>query len=181
MRFEIHKRIIKIKMKSLQLLIAFLFLPILVSNINNHEYYVSVTQVEYAEEQQSLQIISQIFINDFETLIRKRYDETITLDSENESEKVEVYMKRYLKDKLKISVNGNAVDFNFIGKEYKDDITYCYLEIKNITNIKSLEVTNALLFDVFTDQQNIVRLKLLGKNNSFLLVPGNESCKLNFK
>ena len=72
-------------MKSLQILIAFLILPLLVSNTDNHEYYVSVTQIEYAEEQQSLQIISQIFINDFETLLRKRYDEKITLDSPNES------------------------------------------------------------------------------------------------
>ena len=135
-------------MKSLQILIAFLILPLLVSNTDNHEYYVSVTQIEYAEEQQSLQIISQIFINDFETLIRRRYNETITLDSENESEKIEVYMKRYLKDKLKVSVNGNVVDFKFIGKEYKDDIAYCYLEIENVTNIKTLEVTNQLLFDV---------------------------------
>ncbi|WP_340156476.1 DUF6702 family protein [uncultured Winogradskyella sp.] len=167
-------------MKSLQILIAFLILPLLVSNTDNHEYYVSVTQIEYAEEQQSLQIISQIFINDFETLIRRRYNETITLDSENESEKIEVYMKRYLKDKLKVSVNGNVVDFKFIGKEYKDDIAYCYLEIENVTNIKTLEVTNQLLFDVFSEQQNILRMKLLGKNRSFLLVPGNASCSLKF-
>lgn len=167
-------------MKSLQILIAFLILPLLVSNTDNHEYYVSVTQIEYAEGQQSLQIISQIFINDFETLIRRRYNETITLDSENESEKIEVYMKRYLKDKLKVSVNGNALDFKFIGKEYKDDIAYCYLEIENVTNIKTLEVTNQLLFDVFSEQQNILRMKLLGKNRSFLLVPGNASCSLKF-
>ncbi|WP_299106515.1 DUF6702 family protein [uncultured Winogradskyella sp.] len=167
-------------MKSLQILIAFLILPLLVSNTDNHEYYVSVTQIEYVEEQQSLQIISQIFINDFETLIRRRYNETITLDSENESEKIEVYMKRYLKDKLKVSVNGNALDFKFIGKEYKDDIAYCYLEIENVTNIKTLEVTNQLLFDVFSEQQNILRMKLLGKNRSFLLVPGNASCSLKF-
>ena len=167
-------------MKSLQILIAFLILPLFISNKDNHEYYVSVTEIEYAEDQQSLQIISQIFINDFETLIRKRYDETVTLDSENESEKVEVYMKRYLKDKLKVSVNGNAVDFKFIGKEYKDDITYCYLEIENVSDIESLEVTNELLFDVFSEQQNILRMKLLGKNRSFLLVPGKASCSLKF-
>ena len=89
-------------------------------------------------------------------------------------------MKRYLKDKLKVSVNGNVVDFKFIGKEYKDDIAYCYLEIENVTNIKTLEVTNQLLFDVFSEQQNILRMKLLGKNRSFLLVPGNASCSLKF-
>lgn len=168
-------------MKSLHLLIAFLVLPLLSSNSNSHEYYVSVTVVEYSKEQQSLQIISQIFIDDFETLLRKRYDEKITLESYNESKLVETYMKRYLADKLKINVNGSAVNFKFIGKEYKDDITYCYLEVENISDIKSIAITNQILFDAFSEQQNIVRLKLLDRNKSFLMIPENDSCLLNFE
>ena len=45
-----------------------------VGSADDHEYYVSVTKVEYAQEQKALQIIAQIFIDDFEELIRKRYD-----------------------------------------------------------------------------------------------------------
>jgi hypothetical protein len=168
-------------MKPFRILVILLILPLLSFTGDQHEYYVSVTKVEYAKESQSLQIISQIFINDFETLLRKRYDEKITLDTTNESELVETYMKRYLADKLKIKVNGNAVNFKFIGKEYKDDITYCYLEVENVTDIESIEVTNQVLFDAFSGQQNIVRLKLLGRNKSFLLLPDNDSCMLNFK
>lgn len=168
-------------MKALSLLIAFLLLPFNNLINNDHEYYVSVTQVEYSKESQSLQIISQIFIDDFETLLRKRFDEKIILDTEDESESVETYMKRYLTNKLKINVNGNAVAFKFIGKEYKDGITYCYLEIEKVLDIKSIAVTNQLLFDTFSEQQNILRLKLLGKNKSFLLVPENDSCVLNFE
>ena len=168
-------------MKPFRILVILLILPLLSFTGDQHEYYVSVTKVEYAKESQSLQIISQIFINDFETLLRKRYDEKITLDTTNESELVETYMKRYLADKLKIKVNGNAVNFKFIGKEYKDDITYCYLEVENVTDIESIEITNQVLFDAFSGQQNIVRLKLLGRNKSFLLLPDNDSCMLNFK
>ncbi|WP_339754887.1 DUF6702 family protein [uncultured Winogradskyella sp.] len=167
-------------MKSLQLILAFLIVPVLVSSSTKHDYYVSVTKIEYVKAQQSLQIINQIFINDFEKLLRQRYDESITLDTENESEVVETYMQRYLSDKLKINVNGASVSFKFIGKEYKDDITYCYLEIENVSEIKSLEVTNRILFDIFPEQQNIVRLKLLNKNKSFLLLPDKDSFVLNF-
>ena len=128
-----------------------------------------------------MQIISRIFIDDFEKLIRQRYDKRITLDTENEPEILETYMKRYLADKLKIIVNGTSVNFRFIGKEYKDDITYCYLEVENVTDIKSIEVTNQILFDVLEEQQNIVRLKLLNKNKSYLLLPQKDSCMLNFE
>lgn len=166
-------------MKLVPILIVFLCLPFLISNSDTHEYYVSVTEIEYVKEQQSLQIISQIFIDDFETLLRKRYDEQITLAIKDEAEMVDTYMNRYLSDKLKVTVNGEALNFKFIGKEYKDDITYCYLEIENVSNIESIVLTNQILFDVFLDQQNIVRLKIQDRNKSFLLVPENDSCVLN--
>jgi hypothetical protein len=167
-------------MKSLHLVLALLVLPLFISSKEKHEYYVSVTEIQYSKKEQSLQIISQIFIDDFETLLRERYDETITLAPDNDTKTIESYMQRYLEARLIIKVNGAAVNFKFIGKEYKEDITYCYLEIENISNIKSIEVTNRVLFDILPEQQNIVRLKLLNKNKSFLLLPDNDNCMLNF-
>jgi len=52
-------------------IIAFLLFT---SSSVNHEYYVSVTKIEYVKKEKSLQIISQIFIDDFEKLIHERYD-----------------------------------------------------------------------------------------------------------
>lgn len=167
-------------MKNFKYLLAALVFITLISSKEKHEYYVSVTTVEYAKEQKSIQVISQIFIDDFEKLLRERYDENITLAIPEEDKMVDTYMSKYLEDKLKISVNGKPVNFTFIGKEYKDDITYCYLEIEKVRKIKSLEVTNKILFDVFSEQQNIVRIKMLGKNKSFLLLPDNDKCVLNF-
>lgn len=167
-------------MKSIFLIFIFSVSLTLTSSNTKHEYYVSVTNIEHAREQESVQIISQIFIDDFERLIRERYDETITLAENDEPEIVDEYMKRYLEDKLKISINGKAYKFNFIGKEYKEDITYCYLEIENIKDIKSIKVVNRILFDILPEQQNIVRLKLNDRNKSFLLIPENDECMLNF-
>jgi len=167
-------------MKSLYLIFALAVVPLFISSKEKHKYYVSVTEIEYVKKDNALQIISQIFIDDFEKLLRERFDESIILAPDNKPQLIERYMQRYLEDKLKFKVNGKAVNFKFIGKEYKDDITYCYLEIENISEIKSLSVTNKILFDVFPDQQNIVRLKLLNKNRSFLLLPDRDNCMLNF-
>jgi len=145
-----------------------------------HEYYVSVTNIEYVNEQQSLQIISQIFIDDFEKLLQERYDETITLAPDNNKTNIEKYMERYLEDKLKLEINSNPVSFKFIGKAYRDDIAYCYLEVEDVSTLKSITVKNQILFDVFPEQQNILRIKGLGKNKSFLLFPDNDNCMLNF-
>lgn len=167
-------------MKLLKIILALLIFSLCISGKEQHDYYVSVTEIEYVKEQKSLQITSQIFIDDFEKLLRERFDEGLVLAPDNKPEQIERYIQTYLEDKLKLKVNGKAVNFKFIGKEYKDDITYCYLEIKDISNIKSIAVTNRLLFDVILEQQNIVRIKALSKNRSFLLVPDNDNCVLNF-
>ncbi|WP_299128430.1 DUF6702 family protein [uncultured Winogradskyella sp.] len=167
-------------MKALYLLLLFYLTPLNISQDIKHEYYVSVTNIEYVKDQQALQIISQIFIDDFEKLLQQRYDESITLAPDNDATTIDKYIKRYLNDKLEIAVNGQPVTLNYLGKDYKDDITYCYLEVEGILNPKTVAVTNTILFDVFEEQQNILRIKGLSKNKSFLLIPGNDNCMLNF-
>ncbi|WP_299113276.1 DUF6702 family protein [uncultured Winogradskyella sp.] len=162
------------------ILVLFTSSFLLNSYSSKHEYYVSVTKLEYVKAQKSLQIISQIFIDDFEKLIRERYDENITLAIDEESEMVNVYIEKYLKFKLDIKVNTKDRDFNFIGKEYKDDIVYCYLEIENVEDIKTLEIKNEVLFDIYPKQQNILRTKVKGKDKSFILIPENNKAVLNF-
>ncbi len=167
-------------MKYKSVFVLVVLLPILFASTRIHKYYVSVTKVEYVEEQKSVQIITQIFIDDFENLLRQRYDESITLDIENELTTVDYYMERYLREKLLININGEPTKLVFLGKEYKDDITYCYLEIENISSIKSFSITNNVLFDLFDDQQNIVRTNINNKNKSFILISGNNKGVLNF-
>jgi hypothetical protein len=116
----------------------------------------------------------------FENALRQRYDSTVVLNKNDESDQVEAYMKRYFNSKLKVWVNEQAVEFKFIGKEYKEDIAYCYLEIEDIASLQTIKVKNTVLFDVFETQQNIVRLKAFDTNKSFLLVPDNDECVLNF-
>ncbi|SHG59627.1 DUF6702 family protein [Winogradskyella jejuensis] len=168
-------------MKKIKYIITLLVLVFMLSSASNsHEYYVSVTKMEYVKEEKSLQIISQIFIDDFEKLIRERYDENITLAIKDESKMVDVYIEKYLKFKLDIKVNTADVEFNFLGKEYKDDIVYCYLEIENVEAIKTMEVKNEVLFDIYPKQQNILRTKINGNDKSFILIPENNKAVLNF-
>jgi len=166
-------------MKNLKIAILLLVIPALAFTVP-HKYYVSVTSVEYVKEKESVQIISRIFIDDFENLLRKRYDDKITLAIQDELSTVNMYTERYLKEKLQIEINGKPVKLNFIGKEYEDDIMFCYLEIEGVKAINSIEITNKVLLDLFSEQENIIKCKINGKNKSFLLREGNISRLLNF-
>lgn len=145
-----------------------------------HKYYISVTQIDYVEDKKTIQITSRIFIDDFERVLRERYDEDITLDDEDESKEIGLYIERYLRQKIKILVNGNVVELVYVGKEYDADIMKCYLEIEGISSIKSFEISNKLLFDVFEGQQNIVKTKINSKQKSFILYPQKDTAVLNF-
>jgi len=164
------------KIKQLLFIIAFA----LFSFTSVHKYYVSITQIEYVKEKQSLQIIFRIFVDDFEKLIRNRYDSNITLNNNEDEVIIDQYVKKYLLEKIDISINGQAKAISFIGKKYDDDIMYCYLEIENIASIKSFEIKNKVLFDLFDDQKNIVRTNINDKNKTFVLIPEKDKGLLNF-
>jgi len=166
-------------MKSFKLLLFTILIP-LVAFTSIHKFYVSVTLVEYVKEKQSVQIITRIFIDDLEDLLRQRYDENITLNTSKEEQSIDVYIGKYLKSKMQVNINGTPVSFTFIGKEYEDDIVYCYMEISDVSSIDSFKITNQILFEVFNEQQNIVRTNINSKNKSFLLTSHNETGVLNF-
>ena len=140
-----------------------------------HEYYVSVTQIDYSKEKQSVQITSRLFLSDIESILRQRYDKSISFGDTEETKNANKYIEQYLREKLSIKINGENVNFVFIGKEYDYDIMKCYLEIPRIKNIQSIEVSNKLLFDFIEEQQNIVKTNINSKQKSFLLTFQNNS------
>lgn len=163
----------------LRTIIFFMLIPLL-AFAGIHKYYISVTQINYIQDKQAVQITSRIFIDDFERLLRERYDDSLVLGGNNESKNVDLYMGRYLKEKLKIKINSKASQLVFLGKEYDADIVRCYLEIDNVKTIETFEVSNSLLFDVFEDQQNIVKTKINDKQKSFIFYPQKASAVLKF-
>ncbi|WP_299251164.1 DUF6702 family protein [uncultured Lacinutrix sp.] len=145
-----------------------------------HKYYVSITKIEYVKEQQSVQIITRIFIDDFERLLKERFDDKIVLDVNADETQIDSYIKKYLLSRLKIDINGKQSIINFIGKEYDGDVVQCYLEIEKVESIKSFSIENSVLYDLFSDQKNIVRTHINGKDKSFILIPENDKGMLNF-
>ncbi|KAA5824155.1 peptidase E [Algibacter amylolyticus] len=166
-------------MKVFKYLIILLVLP-LFAFTTMHKYYISVTQVNYVKEKESLQIISRIFIDDFESVLRSNYDKNIILAVKDEPKETDSLMNIYLQSKLKIKINDKPVLFNFIGKAYDGDIVRCYLEVEHVKYIDVLSITNSILLDYQEDQQNIVKTKINSKTKSFILTSNNTSALLNF-
>ena len=80
--------------------ILFLF-PLLISS-SSHKFYVSTTNVEYVKEEKVIQIITKIFTEDIEQALQTRYNPSISLDSNKETEADETFLIKYLLQKIKI-------------------------------------------------------------------------------
>lgn len=141
----------------------------LVSATSVHKFYVSITKIEYVKEKNSLQIITKIFTDDIEDVLQQRYDASISLDTKKETEAADDDLKNYILQKLNIKVNGKPVQLNYIGKEYDTDMVVAYIEVTGVKDLKSIEIENKVLMELFPEQQNIIHLKTPNTRKSLIL------------
>lgn len=159
-------------------IVFLLLIPLLAFSV--HKYYLSSTQIEYNQEQKSLEVIINVFMDDIENTVNKKFKVDLQLTTEKELKNSDSYFSNYLNEKLNFKINNKNYKFNYLGKEYDGDLVYFYLEITNIENISSIEINSQILTEEFEDQQNVIRLKVNGKKISKILTKKNDKALLNF-
>ena len=145
-----------------------------------HKYYVSLCEIEYVEEQRSVQITIGMFIDDLEFTLNKNHTANLYLATPDEAPNIDTYYEKYLNEHLNMLINDRARSYEYIGKEYDDDVVRFYLEITNVEQLISMEIINTSLFRDFEDQQNIIKIKVKKFNKTFYLNRKNEKGVLNF-
>lgn len=158
---------------------ALLFLIPLLA-FTSHKYYISLTQIDYRAQNQTLQITMRLFIDDFEKSLVTNYKKDFNLDTPQEFDKTDDFVAYYLINHFKVVVNGKLLYFKYLGKEYEQDMMYLYLEIDSVSTIKSIGIENTILLNEFEDQQNIIKLKIKDGIKTMLLSRSNDKDLLNF-
>lgn len=159
--------------------IAILFLLFTLA-FSSHKYYLSLTQIEYNKDQDSLEVIINVFMDDIEFAINKEYSVDLRLTTKQELEDVDSYFQKYLRKNLRFLVNRELVNYNFIGKEYEGDLVYFYLEVNVSDSPVSLEVYNTILVTYFEQQQNIIKFKNGSDRQSKILSKNTNKALLKF-
>lgn len=153
------------------------FFLCLVSWSGTHKFYLSVTQVNYSEKEHSLQMTSRLFIDDLNDLLSKRYSIESHFETKDQHPMALKFLDEYFQKKFQIRINGAGVDYRILGQKRDTDMVVFFMEAKGVylTDIQELEVYNALLTDLYDDQQNVVHLKIKGQKKSFLLMKDKPS------
>lgn len=153
------------------------------TNIDDHEFHVSKTLLEYKPDQQTLQVTLNIFIDDLELALENTGSGKLFLCTKKEVEDAEMYIFDYLKEHVQLNINAEDMQMNWVGKESSDDLesVWCYIEINNIQKLESLKIKNSILMEVFDDQKNIVQI--IGpekKSGYFMFQKGNDADSIEF-
>tara|TARA_B100001287_G_scaffold40717_1_gene29888 strand:- start:3060 stop:3560 length:501 start_codon:yes stop_codon:yes gene_type:complete len=146
------------------LFFSFLYTP----NNKVHEYYTSITEINFSVERSKVEVSVEIIAHDLSYLFKKENLGNLKSNIENESEYFENdLIESYIVNHLKIFSKQKNIILLYLGNEISlDGKLIIYLEAKMKKPIYEIEIFNDLLVSSFPNQQNIVNLK--GTiNNSF--------------
>ena len=69
---------------------------------------------------------------------------------------IDELLAQYINDKLQVKVNNKVAQPVWVGKELDEEAYFIYLELPKTSKVNTLEISNAILFDLYEDQTNIV-------------------------
>ncbi|MFE3870028.1 DUF6702 family protein [Flavobacterium sp. ZS1P70] len=167
-------------MKKIILYTFFGLLILTTSAFSVHKFYMAIYQVNYAPEKKMLQITSRIFVDDLNKALEKKYNKKLNLGTEKEASEEVILLKKYLAENFSIKVNGQSKPMTFLSKEVDGDVLVCYSNIKGVSKIYSVEISNSVLIDWSSEQQNITHITVLGTKNSILFTDSSRNGVLKY-
>lgn len=141
-----------------------------------HPFYVSVIDIDHNTKESSLEISVRTFTTDLENRLEKEYNVKLDLSDPKQKAKAEQYINLYVQKRLALTANGDKGKMDFVGFEIQKESTWSYFEIKNVSQLKQLDVFCEILFGIDDSQINIIHAKTNGKTKSYELpAPKNKT------
>ncbi len=166
-------------MKTPSLLFLFVTIGLISLSFGVHKHYISLTQIDYSEEDKALQITMRFFIDDVEKAVGNRYGTELKLATDQEPDDANALIERYIEQKFKLTVNDEPKTLSYLGKQYENDEVFFFLEVAQTEEIESIAVENGMLIEVFEEQQNFVKIRIGEVKKTFILIKANYKEMLN--
>ena len=124
-----------------------------------HDFFVSVSYIEYDDQRNAIEVQKKIFFDDFEKTLKQQFlNEDFDILKSNQI-LVDDYIMDYLTNNIEFVINDKKYDFEYLGHEYEDGIINCYFEINKIKKIKKIKIKDTSLFETFEGQENLIYFK----------------------
>jgi len=125
-----------------------------------HPIHVSVTSLEYLEDEELFSASFKIFTDDFEAILFRNYGVKLKIDEDPKPESQIPYFNRYISESFYFIVNEDKKMIPlFERKKVNEEAVWLYYSFKCSQSIKSVRIHNALMMDMFDDQTNLLIFK----------------------
>jgi hypothetical protein len=154
-------------------------LPILLLGTSKHEYYLSIANLKFDENDKALEMSVWYFGDDLLQALRKEEGKEIEWEEEDSS--TEEVLKKYIGGRLYLKeINSNKLQFQWVGLKFKGDLVYVYLRYP-MEQMRDLRLHNSVLTEYFGEQKNVVHFQVNERNNTYYFDKKSTEVKLNVR
>ncbi|MFM7672559.1 MAG: DUF6702 family protein [Bacteroidota bacterium] len=147
-------------------LLLFLFGLLSATQKEEHPFHVGVVEIEHNATDHTLEVSCKLFTDDFENALRTRFKVAVDLSAPARKVAMDSLVAAYMRQQLKLSVNGKKVNGTYLGFEQDKEAIYAYIEYPDLGKPISLKADCGLMYEQFTDQINIFHVTVGGKRQS---------------
>ena len=158
--------------------VLFLFVILLFSSFI-HQFYVSITEIQYNRDTQSLEVSCKVFADDYIFAVEKEFSRKLHFGTANQDPKSDEMMEQYALCRLQLKADGQPLTVKYIGKEIEMDVFWFYFEVP-VAGFRELEIGNNMLMELFPSQTNIVHITVDDQKKSLLLNRNQKSGAVEF-
>lgn len=147
-----------------------------------HEYYISTCDIEFNAQKQRLEISIEFDTDDLEKALESKNNQKLRLGSKREAPETNALLLEYLNKHFIVNLNNKPANWQFLGKEVEDHHhLWIYLQVEEVDQPNTLELTHDALIHLFDKQSNIVHLKIGDKVETLVFQKGLETQKINLE
>lgn len=146
-----------------------------------HKFYVSTSNMEYNEATKTIDVSIKMTAHDFEHILESKFNQRIHIETVADTSEIGLFIVNHMKENFQINSEKTSCEFHYLGKEVtlRDELFF-YISFTNVTNPKSIQIKNTLLFSQFAQQQNIVHYKCGELSKSVTLVSSKPEEEIKF-
>ena len=133
---------------------------------NPHRVHVSVTNLEFNQPRQTVEIVIRVFMDDLENALSLRAKRAVKIDpatAGKDRQVVELVMT-YLRSSFELKNKaGRTVALSWNGIEGQPDMFWIFVKGRTPGGLEGAQLRNKIFCELFDDQVNIVNAKHQGK------------------
>lgn len=161
------------------LLLSKIYVFILIYSITWHNFHSSLADMQYNPKAKAFQVSLTLFTDDTENALTKFANSRYVLGL-GKDRKPDAILTAYLEKNFQlINKKKQVMPIRYIGKEVSLEVVKVYFEIPFKENLKNCILKNTIMFELFSDQSNIVNIEKEGKKKSFAFQPETPTFALN--